>query len=99
MVEKNKSTKIVSFVHGYSDHIKIQQGPKPALVRLKRGENPEYFKFIFPRNIEEFQDLKYQIIGEMPLSNAVNFDTLPRFGFTDYGATQKYFLLVARRHL
>ena len=89
MVRKSKSTKIVSFVHGYGDHIKIQQGPKPALVRLRQGDNPEYFKFVFPRNVEEFDDLEYQIIGEMPLSSAVNFNTLPRFGLTGLWCTRK----------
>ena len=82
-----KHTKLVSFVHGYGDEVLVEQGPKPALACLVNGQRPEIFKFIFPRNVEEFENLEYKIEGEKPLEHAENFDTLPRFGFTGLSST------------
>jgi hypothetical protein len=85
-----KHSKLVSFVHGYGDDVLVEQGPKPALACLVNGKRPEFFKFTFPRNVEEFENLEYEIEGEKPLDNAKNFDTLPRFGFTGLSSTETH---------
>lgn len=72
----------VSFVHGYSQLDRFVPGEeRPALWRVT-PEGNEIFKYVFPRNPRDFKELDVDIAGTAPLPTAMDFETLPRFGFT-----------------
>lgn len=71
----------ISFVHAYDDFYKPNEDELPALWLLKNGDSIVK-KYPFPRNLNDFYDLKTKITGSMPLESAENFKKLPRFGLT-----------------
>ena len=81
---------IVSFVHGYEDlKKKFEKTSLPALWVNSANEDRVY-SYPFPRNISDFQEYIDLISGNMPLPNSVEFEKLPRFGFTGLDEVGEY---------
>ena len=72
----------VSFVHGYTDlDTDIQRETLPALWVHDAGQ-ARVHGYPFPRNVSDFRALGALVVGQAPLTSAVDFKTLPRFGLT-----------------
>ena len=79
---------VSTFVHGYDGEFH-PEGALPSLV--VDGEESRFYSYEFPRNPAEFSRASLNIIGEMPLKSAKDFEALPRFGFTGLSEEGNYF--------
>lgn len=78
---KNKNI-VSSFVHEYdNDSYEVDTETVPALWHIDNNSE-ELISYPFPRNIDDFEVYEDLITGELPLSDAENFNRLPRFGLT-----------------
>lgn len=81
---------VSSFVHEYADDEYTVPEPKvPALWHYDDSVDSIH-SYPFPRNISDFDRNEDLIVGEAPKADAVNFNRLPRFGFTGLATTPEW---------
>lgn len=82
---------VVSFVHGYSNlSLRVEHELLPALWSFDAAGEDRVHEYPFPRNVSDFAELSYLLLGSMPLSGAEDFRKLPRFGLTGLSEAGDY---------